>query len=99
MNLSHIGNSKLISAVNCRLVLQAVRVMQPTYRAAVARKTGLKPATMTSIVNELIELKMLREIENPTVPARWGRPPLMLELNRDVKRVLAIDLEPDCIRV
>jgi N-acetylglucosamine repressor len=99
MNHSQIGNSKLIAAVNCRLVLQAVRFMQPTYRAAVARKTGLKPATMTSIVNDLIERKMLREIVNPAAPGRSGRPPLMLELNRDVKRVLAIDLEPDRIRV
>src|SRR5437764_3223533 len=101
MSKSQIGNSELISTVNSRLVLQAVRVMQPTYRAAVARQTGLKPATVTSIVNELIHEQMLRETADPAVgnAARWGRPPLMLQVNPDVKRILAIDLEPDRIRV
>src|SRR5437773_4073530 len=101
MSRSQLANSALISTVNSRLVLQAVRVMQPTYRAAVARQTGLKPATVTSIVNELIDDQMLRESANHTTPsaARWGRPPLMLQVNPDVKRILAIDLEPDRIRV
>src|SRR5438552_3282480 len=99
MGKSQIGNSALISTVNSRLVLQAVRVMQPTYRAAVARQTGLKPATVTSIVNELIDDQMLREAALPARNARWGRPPLMLQVNPDVKRILAIDLEPDRIRV
>jgi predicted NBD/HSP70 family sugar kinase len=100
MSRSTIGNSELISQVNKRLVLQAVRVMQPTFRAAVARRTGLKPATVTVIVNELLDQRMLREIEAPAEPGtRFGRPPLMLEVNGDVGRILAIDLEPDRIRV
>src|SRR5438552_14091055 len=100
MSTSQIGNSELISAVNSRLVLQAVRIMQPTYRAAVARQTGLKPATVTSIVNDLIGSRMLRETADPSrESARWGRPPLMLEVNADVKHILAVDLEPDRIRV
>src|SRR5690606_29612840 len=28
-----------------------------------------------------------------------GRPPAMLTINRDVGRILAIDIEPDCLRV
>ena len=49
-----IGNSQLISAVNSRLVLQAIRALQPTYRAEVARHTRLTPATVTGIVNGLL---------------------------------------------
>jgi len=95
-----IGNSELISTVNSRLVLQAVRLMQPTYRAAVARQTGLKAATITTIVTSLIREDMLRETEDPgSTRSRWGRPPLMLEVNGDAKRILAVDLEPDRIRV
>ena len=60
-----IGNSELISQVNSRLVLQAVRVMQPTFRAAVARRTGLKPATVTVIVNDLLEKRMIQEVDAP----------------------------------
>lgn len=100
MSQSRIGNSELISSVNNRLVLQAIRVMQPTYRAEVARRTGLKPATVTGIVNNLISEGTLREIPATIDPGtRWGRPPLLLQVNRDAKRILAIDLEPDRIRV
>lgn len=97
---SQIGNSELISTVNNRLVLQAIRVMQPTFRAEVARRTGLKPATVTVIVNELLAQQMLSEVPAPVDPGtRWGRPPLMLQVNANAKRILAIDLEPDRIRV
>src|SRR2546423_9465222 len=99
MSDSQIGNSELISQVNSRLILQAVRIMQPTYRAAMARKTGLKPATVTVIVNDLLNRHMLIEVPGPATSDRWGRPPLMLRVNGDVKHILAIDLEPDCIRV
>jgi predicted NBD/HSP70 family sugar kinase len=101
MSGGQVGNSELISMVNSRLVLGAVRVMQPTYRAAVARQTGLKPATITMIVNALIGEGILRETAEPAPQgtARFGRPPLMLELNATYKRVLAIDLEPGRIRV
>ncbi len=100
MPQSKIGNTDLISSVNRRLVLNAVRLMQPTFRAEVSRKTSLKPATVTSIVSSLIEEELLHEV--PAVgdqAARFGRPPLMLEINARVFRVLAIDLEPDKIRV
>lgn len=100
MESGQIGNSELISMVNSRLILQAVRVMQPTFRAAVARQTGLKPATITMIVNALIEEGVLRETAKPIANnTRFGRPPLMLEVNADYKRVLAIDIEPSRIRV
>lgn len=98
--VSQIGNSVLISTVNNCLVLQAVRAMQPTYRAAVARTTRLKPATVTGIVNDLLERHLLRETPAPgEVGPRGGRPPQMLQVNEDAKRILAIDLEPDVIRV
>lgn len=100
MARSRIGNTELISELNNRLVLQAVRVLQPTFRAEVGRKIGLKPATVTSIVNNLIDQQLLREVPGVAQPpTRFGRPPLMLEVNGDSKRILAIDLEPDHVRV
>lgn len=96
---SRIGNSNLISEVNSRLILQAVRVMQPTFRAAVARRTGLKPATVTVIINDLLKKRMLREVNAPARVAGFGRPPLMLEVNADAKCILAVDFEPDRLRV
>ncbi|MCC6422564.1 MAG: XylR family transcriptional regulator, partial [Phycisphaerales bacterium] len=66
MDKAQIGNSDLISTVNSRLILQAVRMMQPTYRAAVARQTGLKPATVTGIVNDLLSQQILSEVPAAT---------------------------------
>ncbi len=101
MGKSNIGNSALITKVNRGLVLQAVRTLQPTYRAEVSRRTNLNPATVTGIVADLLGLGLLRETEGDPQPlgTLGGRPPMMLEINAGARTVLAIDLEPDCIRV
>ena len=62
MKTSNIGNSELIAQVNRRLVLQAVRRFQPTFRAAVSRSTNLNPATVTGIVNDLLKAGFIKEV-------------------------------------
>jgi N-acetylglucosamine repressor len=98
---TNIGNSELISQVNRRLVLQAIRSLQPTYRAQVSRWTNLNPATVTGIVSDLAEEGLIQEVSGrgPTPGPTGGRPPMMLQLNNDARRILAIDLEPDVLRV
>jgi len=101
MEVSRIGNSELITQVNRRLVLQAVRSMQPTFRAEVSRSTKLNPATVTGIVNDLLDQRLLEEVSGETKSPgpTGGRPPLLLQLNDDARRILAIDLEPTILRV
>ena len=95
-----IGNSQLISAVNSRLVLQAIRALQPTYRAEVARHTRLTPATVTGIVNGLLDHDLLTATpEYGATTPRGGRPPQILNVNAGARYVLAVDLEPDVLRV
>lgn len=96
-----VGNFELIAELNHSLVLQSVRAMQPTYRAAIARRTGLNPATVTNIVSHLLALGVLEEVVDATQApmTKGGRPPQMLRVNAKPKQVLAIDLEPDCLRV
>ncbi len=101
MDSPNTGNSELIVQVNRRLVLQAIRSLQPTYRAEVSRWTELNPATVTGIVSELLRARLLREVSGDFLapgPA-GGRPPMMLRLNNDARRILAIDLEPEMLRV
>lgn len=95
-----IVDHEMMAIANARLVLQTVRRSQPTYRAAVAKKTQLKRPTVTKIVNGLIDKGYLQEItcvsdEN----TRIGRPPKLLQVNANWGHILAIDLEPDHIRV
>jgi N-acetylglucosamine repressor len=102
VNKSNIGNSALITRVNRGLVLQAVRTLQPTYRAEVSRRTNLNPATVTGIVSDLLGIGLLQEVPGQQLQplsTLGGRPPLMLQINADARKILAIDLEPDWIRV
>ena len=95
-----VGNNQNLSVFNRRAVLHAVRLLQPTYRAEVARKTQLKRPTITKIVGELQEKGYLREfVGNDELESNGGRPPQLLEINGDIGHILAIDLEPDRIRV
>ena len=100
-NSFNIGNSELITRVNRTLVLQAVRALEPTYRAEVSRRTHLKPATVTGIVSDLIDEQLLSEVpgETQSPTPSGGRPPMMLELNGGAMRMLAVDLEADIVRV
>ena len=98
----HLGNSTLISEVNLCLMLQSIRATQPTYRSAVARQTGLSRATVTCGVNALLERNVIEEVgaETPVRSQRnGGRPPRMLRVNAQAKQILALDVEPDCLRV
>jgi predicted NBD/HSP70 family sugar kinase len=101
MESPNIGNAELIAQVNRRLVLQAVRSLQPTYRAEVSRWTNLNPATVTGITSDLLKSRLLREVSGdvPAPGPTGGRPPTMLELNNDARRFLAIDLEPELVRI
>ena len=101
MESPNIGNSELITQVNRCLVLQAVRRLQPTYRAEVSRWTNLNPATVTGIVTDLIKSNLLKEVAGgvPAPGPTGGRPPTMLELNKNARRFLAIDIEPELVRV
>lgn len=101
MKTSNIGNSELIAQVNRCLVLQAVRRFQPTFRAAVSRSTNLNPATVTGIVNDLLKAGFIKEVggDAKSLGPGGGRPPMMLELNNSARQILAVDLEPDVLRV
>lgn len=96
-----VANSRFVSEVNTRLIMQSVRTRQPIGRAAIARHTGLSPATVTTLVPKLLEMGLLRELDKPVlgpVRGRGGRPPRPLCVNTAAHKILALDLEPDCIR-
>lgn len=91
-----------VRATNLALALRYVRAHAPCSRADIAAATGLNKATVSSLVAELINRRLIREIgltEN-----RIGRPATMLvldggpyaaiglEIGADQLTVLAIDL-------
>ena len=74
---------------NLRLALQLVYSESPTSRAAVARASNLTPATASGLVDELLELGLVREVG--TAPSTGGKPPTMIAPNPTGRSIIALD--------
>jgi glucokinase-like ROK family protein len=59
-------------------------------RADLARKMGLSRAAISSIVNDLLEINIIREAADG--PATGGRRAVLLEVNPEIGRVLGVDM-------
>ncbi len=76
---SRTGNQALVREINLAMVMNQVRANAPVSRAAVAEMTGLNKTTVSSLVQELLDYRLLRETGLASAGA--GRPAVMLELN------------------
>lgn len=76
--------------INQTMFLHLIRERQPISRADIAKATGLRPGTVSAIVNRLIREKLVYEgVEGPST---GGRPPKYLYVNAESAYVLAIDV-------
>jgi len=76
--------------INQTMFLHLIRERQPISRADIAKATGLRPGTVSAIVNRLIKEKLVYEgVEGPST---GGRPPKYLYVNAESAYVLAIDV-------
>jgi predicted NBD/HSP70 family sugar kinase len=79
---------------NLEVVLRHLSVVGPDSRASIAARTGLTPSTVSRLVGELMELRLVREAggDGDASPRRApGRPATRLEL--DGRHVLALGAE------
>ncbi len=91
-----------VRATNLTIVLRYVRAHAPCSRADIAAATGLNKATVSSLVADLIDRRLIRETGR--TENRIGRPATMLmvdgapyaaiglEINADQLAVVAVDL-------
>jgi glucokinase len=75
---------------NLRLCLQAVIENEPVSRADVVRITHISKPTVSKLIDELIDNRILSEIG--TGDSRGGRKPILLKFNRVKKLFLAIKM-------
>jgi len=68
-------------SINRFKVFYTIRDKQPISRTEIAKDTGLSPAAISGITNELIEQKLL--LEKETGKSEGGRRPVLLALNPD----------------
>jgi predicted NBD/HSP70 family sugar kinase len=81
------------------LVLRTILDSGPLPRSAIARATGLSPASVTAHAGELASCGLLGELPQTTAPNGLGRPYVPLELNLSAGVVAGIHLAVDCATV
>ncbi len=75
---------------NLRTTLELVSHRGATSRAEISRQTGLTRAAVSSLVGELIDHGLLRELGLGT--SAGGKPPTLLAINERGRDIVAIDL-------
>ena len=82
--------SKAYSRINKVKVLNSIRNADNITRAEIVRETGISPATITRIVDELIfNQKLVKQIGNGEF--KRGRPPKIVQFNGDNSYVIGLD--------
>jgi predicted NBD/HSP70 family sugar kinase len=76
--------------INQTVFLHLIRERQPISRADIAKFTGLRAGTVSSIVNRLIKNNLVSEGNEG--PSTGGRPPKHLYINAETFYVLAVDI-------
>jgi predicted NBD/HSP70 family sugar kinase len=82
-----------VRIANRAVVLRHVRVHAPCSRADIAAHTGLNKATVSSLVTELIERRLVRE--TGLTENRIGRPATMLVLDGEPYAALGMEIRVD----
>ena len=91
------GDQALVRQINLAIILDQLRENAPLSRAALAENTGLNKTTVSSLVSELIERQLVREIGLDSVGI--GRPSVQLTLNPEAGYVVSAELGVDYISV
>lgn len=91
------GDQTLVREINLSLILQQLREHAPLSRAGLAEATGLNKTTVSSLVQELIDNRLVHEIGYDS--SGPGRPAMQLELNPQAGIVLSAEIQVDAINV
>lgn len=97
MTQASIVQPRLLSKLNERLVLDAIRAHGPSTRAEVTERIGVTFATVAKAVSSLLESHFLEEYDEPTVGR--GRPAKRLRLAVERSQVIGVAIEVDEITV
>lgn len=89
------GSKELIRDINTKLVLETIINNTAISRAAIAKHLGLTKATISAIVQELINKKLVIEIGSDDTSL--GRKPILLSLQKKAGYVICIDIGVDTV--
>ena len=84
------GSKELIREMNRKLVLETVINDGPLSRAAISKKLGLTKATISAIVQDLLDEQYIEEIGSDQT--QYGRKPILLSFCRQNGYLITLDL-------
>lgn len=84
---------------NRRQILDVVRHRGTTSRPEIARRTGLSPTTVSTLVGQLLSEAVVVELSDTTSTPGGGRPARLLGLNPAAGGVVGVHLGHDHVRV
>ncbi|MER2227139.1 MAG: ROK family transcriptional regulator [Carnobacterium sp.] len=87
-----LSNRSTVREENEQTVIQIVNQQPNISRAELSQKTGLTKATISSIVNQLIESQLILETGAGSSSSVGGRKPIFLQLNKKAGISFSIDL-------
>ena len=92
------ADQNLVKQLNCALILDQLLASSPLSRANLAEQTGLTRSTVSSLVGELIEQGLIREVGLESAGSR-GRPGILLELNPYGGSIVGIEINVGYVTV
>lgn len=89
------GSKGLIRDINSTLVLETIINSKSISRAALAKQLGLTKATISAIVQDLMNNNLVAEIGSDDT--KFGRKPILLSFNRNAGYVICVDMDVETI--
>jgi N-acetylglucosamine repressor len=83
-----IGSFRWMKSINKSAILNVIRLRGPISRAEIAKHTKLTPPTVTNIVAELLESRLV--VESDLGESTGGRKPIMLTINAEAFCVVGV---------
>ena len=94
--MMHAGDATFLRRVNQAAVSELIREQGPISRSEIARRLRLSSATITRIVNDLLENGIV--LEGGPVHSQYGRRPVCLEFNPRASLIILCSLPRRRIR-
>lgn len=91
------GSFQMMKSLNRSIILNTIRRKGPISRAEIAKKTKLTPPTVSNIVKELLESRIV--MESNQGESKGGRKPTMLIINAKSYYIIGLDVGPRNLRV
>lgn len=85
-------SQQVIKDRNSTHLFNLVRKLAPISRAELARVSGLSPATVTVLMEELLENQWIQELPPVMTPGARGRRPIQLEVNATAGFVATLEI-------